>query len=668
MRCVLLLLLLLVSMQRATGRTYVIPHILERSGVTGDTTSTFDTTIFATYTGLLSANVDVFLYDTNGQLMQGAAGGNVCAPCSYSFSGSERSRAIRIDDAIMAAGGFGVSPIKVGFAVVVVGGVDPDGMALEAKVAHSLGTLGDYSVANVPLDELVGEPVSPRILPFFIEGEGSINTVPYSFDTTIYAVYAGGLGAWPSQGGGTVDIYLYDGGGDPLKAAGGPVCAPCTITVNEAARKATVRIDQLIMAAGGFSGGPGSIENGFAILVVGGADPSGVTTGAFVVNSHSGPFDLGITWMDTRPIGAVTTTYVMPHFLDRQGATQDTPFTYDTIFYLTYTGGLAGIPAGGGATADFYLYAQGGTEFVRGADGQPVCGPCTFALNGENARETIRVEDLIMARGGFARSVETGHAFIALSGADPDRVNVQALVVNSHEQRFDLSIFPVAPQPVYRRDWKSPGRASFVLPHVFETAGRVNTTPHAMDDNLYLFYAGGLAGIPVGDVVANVYLFDGPFLLEGDSGAVCAPCVYKLDATQRSAAIGIESALGSLTRPGILRQPYAVIDARGDVANLAVGNMAVNSHSSVFDASVFGSEISVRGATVVVPRITAAELVGELFQIKFETDIGPRYILERRDASGGTWAAELTVTGDGVEKTHRTRLRATPQIYRLRVE
>lgn len=667
MRFVFLALLALISMQRAVGRTYVIPHVLERAGLTAGTTSTFDTTLFATYSGLHSANVDVFLFDTNGQMMQGAEGGNVCGPCSYSFNASERARAIRFDEAIMAAGGFGGAAIKTGFAVVVVGGIDPDGMALEAKIEHSLGVIGDVSAASLPMRDLGLDPAGPRILPYFVEGEGSINTVPYSFDTTIFAVYAGGI-AGPGVGGGIVDIYLYDSAGKALKGADATVCAPCTITVNEAARKATFRIDQAIMAAGGFPGGPGSIENGFAVLVPGGLDPGTIVTGGFVVNSHSGPFDLGLAWIDSRPIAPVTSTYVLPNFIERAGSTEDTPFSFDTILYLTYTAGLAGTPAGPGASVALYLYDAGGKAFLEGANGEAVCAPCTYLPSADNPRETIRIEDLILAHGGFARDVETGHAFVAISGADPDRVHVQALLANSHEQRNELSIYPVALEPVYRRDWKTPQRASFVLPHLFEKAGSIVATEHTVDDHLYLFYAGGLGEIPAGEVVANLYLFDGPFLLEGDNGAVCAPCTYKLDTTQRGATIGIEADLGGLTRPGILTQAYALIDARGDVANLAVGNLAVNSHSSVFDSALFGSEIPARRAHVVIPKIASAELAGELFEIRFEADIGATYVLERREAAGGAWAGELTVTGDGLEKTHSTRLRATPQIYRLRLQ
>ncbi|HWQ92112.1 MAG TPA: hypothetical protein VN673_10600, partial [Clostridia bacterium] len=72
----------------ALGKTWVIPHVLEKSGLIADTQYTFDTTLFLTYNGSLhgtdsgSVQVAVYLYDQSGQLMRGSAA-EVCGPCQY---------------------------------------------------------------------------------------------------------------------------------------------------------------------------------------------------------------------------------------------------------------------------------------------------------------------------------------------------------------------------------------------------------------------------------------------------------------------------------------------------------------------------------------------------------------------------------------------------------
>lgn len=86
--------------------------------------------------------------------------------------------------------------------------------------------------------------------------------------------------------------------------------------------------------------------------------------------------------------------FVIPHVLERAGTTSTTNFTFDTTIYTTYVGGLAGIPDGGGASLDLYLFGDDGALMKN--NGVSVCGTCLFNLSASQRKESIRVDDLIL--------------------------------------------------------------------------------------------------------------------------------------------------------------------------------------------------------------------------------------------------------------------------------
>jgi hypothetical protein len=61
----------------------------------------------------------------------------------------------------------------------------------------------------------------------------------------------------------------------------------------------------------------------------------------------------------------------------------------------------------------------------------------------------MSLEDLIVDAGGFpAGRVVLGFGVIVVGGADPDGVNLQGFVVNSHTSAFDVSVFGFVPEEV----------------------------------------------------------------------------------------------------------------------------------------------------------------------------------------------------------------------------
>src|SRR4030095_1439585 len=103
----------------------------------------------------------------------------------------------------------------------------------------------------------------------------------------------------------------------------------------------------------------------------------------------------------------------------------------------------------GSATVEFYLYDEQTGQLMVGAGGTPVCGPCTYQLGGQNRKVSIRLDDLIMSNGGgFDTTVKLGFGVIVVGGANPDAINIQGFVVNSHTGPFDLSVFGFDPVPL----------------------------------------------------------------------------------------------------------------------------------------------------------------------------------------------------------------------------
>jgi hypothetical protein len=78
-------------------------------------------------------------------------------------------------------------------------------------------------------------------------------------------------------------------------------CGLRELSQSERERRANLRLDDLIRGNGTF---PKPVKLGFGVIVVNGADPAGVNLQGFVVNAHTGPFDLSVFGFEPQPLTA----------------------------------------------------------------------------------------------------------------------------------------------------------------------------------------------------------------------------------------------------------------------------------------------------------------------------------------------------------------------------
>jgi len=131
--------------------------------------------------------------------------------------------------------------------------------------------------------------------------------------------------------------------------------------------------------------------------------------------------------------------YLVPHFVEKSGTVNNSTYTFDTNLYFIYPGGQAGIPNNGGANVDLYLFDNSGNP-LRSNTSLEVCNPCSYTLSISQRKVLVRIDDLIVARGGFGSGVVNGYALILVSGADPDLLHVSGNIINSKGNVLDLDI------------------------------------------------------------------------------------------------------------------------------------------------------------------------------------------------------------------------------------
>jgi hypothetical protein len=146
-------------------------------------------------------------------------------------------------------------------------------------------------------------------------------------------------------------------------------------------------------------------------------------------------------------------TVVFPHMLEASGRIINTQNTFDTQIFMTYSGGLAGSPAGAGAQVELYFFDQTTGQPVKSASNQNVCNPCTYALgtdagNGAAPRKrTVVLDSEITAKGGFPSNVVLGFGIAVITG-DVGNVNITSAVSNAKTSASDLAVFVFEPQPL----------------------------------------------------------------------------------------------------------------------------------------------------------------------------------------------------------------------------
>jgi hypothetical protein len=169
-------------------------------------------------------------------------------------------------------------------------------LALAGFVVH-LATPGAASAKKLR--------VATFSIPHFVISPGGSTSAPNSFDTTIHAVYNGGLAGTPDRGGAEIKLWLYDDFSSPLKTASGfAVCSPCTVAIGSSFRKTSISIGDFVESNGGFA--HSGKTTGFGVMTVTGNDPTSVALQGFVVNSHTSAFDVSVFGFEPQELkGAV---------------------------------------------------------------------------------------------------------------------------------------------------------------------------------------------------------------------------------------------------------------------------------------------------------------------------------------------------------------------------
>jgi hypothetical protein len=147
-------------------------------------------------------------------------------------------------------------------------------------------------------------------------------------------------------------------------------------------------------------------------------------------------------------------TLVFPHALEVSGRISNTQNTFDTQFFMTYSGGLANSPAGTGAVVSLYFFDQRDGQPLKGSNGNIICAPCDYQLGtgGETdaapRKRTVVMDAEITTRGGgFPRAVVLGFAIAVING-DVGNVNITSAVSNAKTSALDLAVFVFDPQPL----------------------------------------------------------------------------------------------------------------------------------------------------------------------------------------------------------------------------
>ncbi len=278
-------------------------------------------------------------------------------------------------------------------------------------------------------------------IPHILDSPGRIANTPYTYDTSLYMTYAGAVACV----GGVenplpVDVYLFANDGSPLRSTDGlDVCNPCTYPIGPANRKASVKVEELIIAAGGM---PNAVT-GYAVVDVPGTGDD-VAVSGFVVNSHTSAFDLSVFGFEPQPIAAAAKSaafacgrvFTMDNLLYSPGTGGGTTFCFDTTIFMTYIGGQAGTPSGSGAAVAVYLFDQESGELLTDAVGTPVCNPCSTSLDDATRKSSFRLGAALPGGAVISAAVSS---VIVVSG-DAGNVAVQGFVVNTHSGPMDVNL------------------------------------------------------------------------------------------------------------------------------------------------------------------------------------------------------------------------------------
>lgn len=241
--------------------------------------------------------------------------------------------------------------------------------------------------------------------------------------------------------------------------------------------------------------------------------------------------------------------FVIPHVLESSGKITNTPFTFDSTVFAEYVG-----LASGDVTVGVFDDLTG--KAMTGANGSPICAPCTVNLDASRSEASFNIDDLIEDQGGFDAAVKLGFGIIVVGGNDPDGVNLQGFVVNSHTSPFDVSVFGFEPTPIASSIVGTPDPST---PRVLrfdgfeETPGSTSQFGGCTDTLFKAVYAAGLMdGQTPSSASIQFHLFNADGTPLRAAGGDVPPVTFELNAANRSMSITADSlieAAGGFTSP-----------------------------------------------------------------------------------------------------------------------
>lgn len=274
--------------------------------------------------------------------------------------------------------------------------------------------------------------------PHVFDQKGRVSNTQYTFDTTMFMTYTGGVACVGDDPAVPVELYLYDNSGAPMRSiTNADVCAPCSFAMDSGNRSLKLSLEELADAAGGMA----NFVFGHALIVV----PSDkVSVQGYVVNSHTSPLDLAVFGFEPTPIASSAKSgaalpcgnvYTLNHMVATAGG-GGTPYSFDTTIFMTYAAGLGGVPAGAGADVDIYLFDEATGAPLVDAVGTEVCAPCTFRFDDTQRKQSFDLGAALPGGGVVSAAVS---AVLVVSG-DAGAVAIQPFTVNTHTSSLDVSM------------------------------------------------------------------------------------------------------------------------------------------------------------------------------------------------------------------------------------
>lgn len=140
-------------------------------------------------------------------------------------------------------------------------------------------------------------------------------------------------------------------------------------------------------------------------------------------------------------------TFVIPHILETSGRITGSQNTFDTTIFVTYIGGLIDSQPSPGATVDLYLFDQITGGLLLSKNGDEVCNPCSFDLDSNDRKLTIKIEDLVKEAGGIPENQFGGYGFLTTDSNRGD-VKLNYSVEASKKSRSKTSILALQHKPL----------------------------------------------------------------------------------------------------------------------------------------------------------------------------------------------------------------------------